>query len=61
MTKQQLHELCKILELPLTGDKQSLLVRVAGVLASQQGSWESQKITKTQQFSIEIKGSHSSK
>ena len=39
MTKQQLHELCKILELPLTGDKQSLLVRVAGVLASQQGSW----------------------
>ncbi len=45
MTKNQLHELCKILQLPLTGDKQSLLVRVAGVLASQQGSWG--KVKKT--------------
>ena len=39
MNKQDIHSLCKILELPLTGDKQTLLVRVAGVLASQQGSW----------------------
>ena len=39
MDKQDIHALCKILELPLTGDKQTLLVRVAGVLASQQGSW----------------------
>ena len=39
MNKQEIHTLCKILELPLTGDKQTLLVRVAGVLASQQGSW----------------------
>ena len=39
MNKQEIHRLCKILELPLTGDKQTLLVRVAGVLASQQGSW----------------------
>ncbi|MEC7238576.1 MAG: hypothetical protein VXV81_00355 [Candidatus Thermoplasmatota archaeon] len=39
MNKQEIHALCKILELPLTGDKQTLLVRVAGVLASQQGSW----------------------
>ena len=39
MNKQEIHSLCKILELPLTGDKQTLLVRVAGVLASQQGSW----------------------
>ena len=39
MTKQDMHNLCKILQLPLTGDKQTLLVRVAGVLASQQGSW----------------------
>ncbi len=39
MNKQDIHSLCKILELPLTGDKQTLLVRVAGVLAYQQGSW----------------------
>ncbi len=39
MNKQDIHALCKTLELPLTGDKQTLLVRVAGVLASQQGSW----------------------
>jgi len=39
MNKQEIHSLCKTLELPLTGDKQTLLVRVAGVLASQQGSW----------------------
>jgi hypothetical protein len=45
LNKNQLHDLCKILQLPLTGDKQSLLVRVAGVLASQQGSWG--KVKKT--------------
>lgn len=39
MTRDQLHEMCKILELPLSGTKQSLLVRVAGVLAYQQGGW----------------------
>ena len=31
--------MCKALELPLSGNKQSLLVRIAGVLASQQGGW----------------------
>lgn len=45
MTKNQLHDMCKILQLPLTGDKQSLLVRIAGVLVSQQGSWG--KVKKT--------------
>ena len=45
LNKNQLHDLCKILQLPLTGDKQSLLVRVAGVLASKQGSWG--KVKKT--------------
>ena len=45
LSKNQLHDLCKVLQLPLTGDKQSLLVRVAGVLASQQGSWG--KVKKT--------------
>ena len=45
LNKNQLHDLCKILQLPLTGDKQSLLVRVAGVLASQQSSWG--KVKKT--------------
>lgn len=39
MTRDQLHELCKTLELPLSGNKQTLLVRVAGVLAYQQGGW----------------------
>jgi hypothetical protein len=39
MNKNDIHAMCKTLELPLTGDKQTLLVRVAGVLASQQGSW----------------------
>ena len=38
-TRDQLHELCKTLELPLSGNKQTLLVRVAGVLAYQQGGW----------------------
>ena len=49
MNKQEIHSLCKTLELPLTGDKQTLLVRVAGVLASQQGSWgKSEKISEAE-------------
>ena len=39
MTRDELHALCKILELPLSGAKQALLIRVAGVLASQDGGW----------------------
>ena len=39
MNKDQLHALCKTLELPLSGNKQTLLVRVAGVLASQENAW----------------------
>ena len=39
MSRDDLHALCKILELPLSGAKQALLVRVAGVLASQDGGW----------------------
>ncbi len=39
MTKEELHALCKSLELPLSGNKQSLLARVAGVLASQENAW----------------------
>lgn len=39
MNKDQLHALCKTLELPLSGSKQTLLVRVAGVLASQENAW----------------------
>jgi hypothetical protein len=39
MTRDELHELCKTLELPLSGNKQALLVRIAGVLAYQQGGW----------------------
>ena len=39
LTRDQLHEMCKTLELPLSGNKQTLLVRVAGVLAYQQGGW----------------------
>lgn len=38
-TKEELHALCKELELPLSGNKQSLLARVAGVLASQENAW----------------------
>ena len=39
MTRDELHALCKDLELPLSGNKQTLLVRVAGVLASQENAW----------------------
>ena len=38
-TRDKLHAMCKALELPLSGNKQALLVRIAGVLASQQGGW----------------------
>ena len=39
MTRDEIHALCKELALPLSGNKQSLLVRVAGVLASQENAW----------------------
>ncbi|MFZ8905971.1 MAG: hypothetical protein ACO2Y2_01290 [Poseidonia sp.] len=39
MTKEELHGMCKDLELPLSGNKQTLLARVAGVLASQENAW----------------------
>lgn len=39
MTRDELHAMCKELELPLSGNKQSLLARVAGVLASQENAW----------------------
>ena len=39
MTKDELHGMCKDLELPLSGNKQTLLARVAGVLASQENAW----------------------
>ena len=38
-TRDQLHELCKALELPRSGSKQQLFARVAGVLASHEGGW----------------------
>ena len=38
-TRDQLHELCKALELPRSGTKQQLFARVAGVLASHEGGW----------------------
>lgn len=39
MTRDELHSMCKDLELPLSGNKQTLLARVAGVLASQENAW----------------------
>ena len=39
MTRDELHAMCKDLELPLSGNKQALLARVAGVLASQENAW----------------------
>jgi len=39
MNKDELHALCKALELPLSGSKQTLLVRVAGVLSAQEQGW----------------------
>ena len=39
MTRDELHAMCKDLELTLSGNKQALLARVAGVLASQENAW----------------------
>ncbi len=38
-TRDQLHELCKALELPRSGSKQQLFARVAGVLSAHGGGW----------------------
>ena len=38
-TREQLHELCKFLELPRSGSKQQLFARVAGVLAAHDNGW----------------------
>ncbi|MEE2759777.1 MAG: hypothetical protein VYA86_07360 [Candidatus Thermoplasmatota archaeon] len=38
-TRDQLHELCKFLELPRSGTKQQLFARVAGVLAAHDNGW----------------------
>ena len=43
LTREELHELCIKLDLPRSGTKQALLMRVAGVLTSQSGSWGSIK------------------
>ena len=42
-SRDELHELCAKLDLPRSGAKQALLLRVAGVLTSQGGSWGSIK------------------
>lgn len=39
MTKDELHGLCKALELPRSGNRQTLLIRVAGVLSAQHKNW----------------------
>ncbi len=39
MTKEELHALCKALELPRSGNRQTLLIRVAGVLSAQHKNW----------------------
>lgn len=39
LSREELHQLCVNLELPRSGTKQSLLLRVGGVLTSQLGSW----------------------
>jgi hypothetical protein len=38
-TRDQLHELCKSLELPRSGSKTQLFARVAGVLSAHDGGW----------------------
>ena len=43
LSRDQLHELCSKLDLPRSGAKQALLMRVAGVLTSQYGAWGSIK------------------
>ena len=39
MTKEELHALCKALELPRSGNRQPLLIRVAGVRSAQHKNW----------------------
>ncbi len=39
LSRDKLHELCSKLDLPRSRTKQALLMRVAGVLTSQSGSW----------------------
>ena len=39
MTRDELHAMCKDFELALSGNKQALLARIAGVLASQENAW----------------------
>jgi len=39
LSRDLLHDLCLKLDLPRSGTKQALLMRVAGVLTSQSGSW----------------------
>ena len=39
LSRDQLHELCSRLDLPRSGTKQALLMRVAGVLTAQSGHW----------------------
>ena len=39
MTKDQLHALCRSLSLPLSGNKNELMFRVAGVLSSEDKAW----------------------
>ena len=43
LSRDELHELCIALDLPRSGNKQALLMRVAGVLTSQSGAWGSIK------------------
>jgi len=43
LSRDDLHELCIALDLPRSGSKQALLMRVAGVLTSQSGAWGSIK------------------
>jgi hypothetical protein len=38
-TRDDLHELCKALEMPRSGTKQQLFARVAGVLSAHEGGW----------------------
>ena len=39
MTKDDLHALCRSLSLPLSGNKNELMFRVAGVLSSEEKAW----------------------
>jgi hypothetical protein len=39
LSKEELHSLCKALELPRSGNRQTLLIRVAGVLSAQHKNW----------------------